>query len=277
MRPHAPTITRTHVHAPPHVRLPRLHLRLAALALCTHAHPAANATAHPPPLRTRIHRHAPASASPTARPHPPHCVALVFASRIPVPAPPAKHLPLVKPPRARTLCTSMHSPQDPTPRHLLDGASAHVCAPASHILCAPKAFTQAQNCPAFPHRHSLARPQICTPAAALHDTPARTALRTCLPLTRQSPACSTCLLHYTVHCRVSHATLYTHILPFLCVAPRVVRHMSMPGHVLCTSKFIHLPVPHTARSSSHQTRCSSFFSEHFNSRLLSLPIECIFL
>ncbi|KAJ7837576.1 hypothetical protein B0H14DRAFT_3460104 [Mycena olivaceomarginata] len=234
-----------HVHVPPHVHLPRLHLRLTALALCTHAHPAA--TAHPPPPRTCIHRHAPASASPTARPHPSHCATIVFASRILVPAPAAKHLPLVKHPqrRARTLCTSMHSPQDPAPCRLLDGASAHISAPASHTLCAPEAFTQAQNCPVFPYRHSLARPQICTPAAALYDTPACTALRTCLPLTHQSPACSTCLLHYTVHCRISHTMLYTHTLPFLCVAPRVVRHTSMPAHTsACTPQRVHPLIGH---------------------------------
>ncbi|KAJ7747101.1 hypothetical protein B0H14DRAFT_2984966 [Mycena olivaceomarginata] len=150
MHPRSPAHICTHVHAPLHVRLPRLHLRLATLALCTHAHPAT--TAHPPPPCTRIHRHAPASASPAARPHPPHCAPLVFASRIPAPAPAAKHLPLVKspqPPCSHPLCQHAQSPGSRTSSPARWPQCARLRTSFTYTLCARGLHTGTQL-PRFP-------------------------------------------------------------------------------------------------------------------------------
>ncbi|KAJ7353497.1 hypothetical protein DFH08DRAFT_956560 [Mycena albidolilacea] len=121
-----------------------------ALALCTHARP--TVTAHLPPPCTRIYRHAPASASPAARLHPPHCAALFFASRIPVPAPAAKHLPLMKPPHppcSHPLYQDAQSPGSRTSSPAQWPQCARLRTSFTYTLCARGLHTGTQL-PCFP-------------------------------------------------------------------------------------------------------------------------------
>jgi hypothetical protein len=168
----------------------------------------------------------------------------------------------------------MHRAQDPTPRHPLSNTNTHASTPVSHTLCTPKPFTQAHNCLIFPHRHSLA--SSLNLYAALRSIPACAALHACPPLACQSPACSARFLYHTVHHHVLRTALHTYLLSFSCIVPRLVRSTSALVRVPHASHSICQSVLYTVHSSFHRTHRSLFFSEHFNSHLLSSPPQMYF-